>query len=346
MRFHVLWCIVIALLQGYGSVYGLLPFNAFGDSSYGNQVKNVKRYIDQLNIEPIELQVKESDSSSNKLQRAGFLATRPNALGTIIFCHGYTSSKHESFFFKTFFPNFNAVTFDFRAHGDLADGQYSTIGANEIYDVAAAVEFVKSHPELKDKPVIGFGFSMGAVSLIRAQARWNDLFDMLILDSPFDSSDDCMSRELDKKMTINVLGRSFRVPGKRLIMRSLYNERLSPIVRYIFKWITGFNPSQIATKYVRVAPVETASNVKVPCLFITCVKDNKVSVESVRNLYYAVDAPFKRLWITQGIKHCSAFLTSPEVYWYKLNKFVKKVLEKDMKNKEKIVDERVTISVM
>jgi len=345
MRLHTVLLLMVSVCI-YHSAYGLLPFNAFSDISYANQVKNVKKYINQLHVQPIELKSKESDDSSKQLTRKGFLATRPNALGTIIFCHGYTSSKHESFFFKTFFPNFNAITFDFRAHGDLADGQYSTIGANEIHDVSAAVDYVKSHPDLKDKPVIGFGFSMGAVSLMRAQARWKNLFDMLILDSPFDSSDDCMSKALDQKMTVNVLGRSFKIPGKNLVMRSLYNERWSPVIRYVFHWITGFNPSQISTKFVKVAPVETAADIKVPCLFITCVKDNKVPVDSVKRLYMAVDAPFKRLWITQGIKHCSAYLTNPELYWYKMNKFVKKVLDKEMKNKEKIIDERVSISLV
>ena len=325
------------------SLYALLPFNVYGEPTYSSQVKNVKKYIEQMHVEPITLESKLHDDSDQRLIRKGYLAIRPNALGTIVFCHGYTSCKHEAFFFKTFFPNFNAVAFDFRAHGDLTEGQQSTIGADEIHDVAAAVEYVKSHPELKDKPVIGFGFSMGAVSLLRAEARWNNLFDMLILDSPFDSSDDCMSKGLDERMTFTLFSRTFKVPGKKLIMRSLYSERWSPVIKYVFQWVSGFNPNQIATKFTSVEPIKTAPDIKVPCLFITCAKDAKVPVEAVKRLYNAVGSSFKRMWITQGFQHCSAYLTNPEVYWYKMNKFVRKVLDGDMKQKDKIIDERVTI---
>lgn len=346
MQFGIHVLFVMSLCITAGNLYGLLPFSSTDDISYVNQVKNVKKHMHEFKVSQISFESKESDTSDKMLTRKGFLTIRPNALGTVIYCHGYTSSKHESFFFKTFLPNFNALAFDFRAHGELADDQHSTIGGDEIYDVLAAVEFVKSQPELKDKPIIGFGFSMGAVSLLRAQARWPNLFDMLILDSPFDSGYECMSQGLDNIMTFKLFGRIYHLPGKSLVLKSLYSERLSPLVKYFFKLVTGFNPNQIPTKFVHVAPIESAQNIKIPCLFFACIKDKKVPVDAVRRLYNAVDSPFKRMWITQGVKHCSAYLTNPEVYWYKINKFVKKVLEKDMKVKEKIVDERVMISVI
>lgn len=338
---------VLMILCVTHTMYGLLPFNSFGsDVSYADQVKNSKVRMQEFKVEQISFESRENEISPRKFVRKGFLMTRPHALGTIVFCHGYTHSKHESFFFKTFFPNFNALAFDFRAHGELTEGQCSTIGADEIYDVRAAVDFLKSRPDLRGKPIIGFGFSMGAVSLIQAEIRWPGLFEMLILDSPFDSSYDCMSKGLDKVMTFEILGRKYRIPGKKLIMKSLYNETLSPFMKYLFKLVSGFNPHQIPTKFSHVAPIEQAHKVKIPCLFFACVKDTKVPVEAVRRLYNAVDSPFKRMWITHGIQHCSAYLTNPELYWYRMNKFVKKVLNNDMKVSEKIVDDRVSISVV
>lgn len=345
MRFTIFIIMIFVCAIVVKDTYALLPFNVFRDDlSYDKQVKNIKKHMHEFKASIISFESKENETSNKMLTRKGFLTTRPNALGTVILCHGYTHSKHEAFFFKTFFPHFNALAFDFRAHGELADGQHSTIGADEIWDVIAAVEFVKNHPELKNKPIIGFGFSMGAVSLLRAQARWQNLFDMLILDSPFDSGYDCMNQGLEKLLQVKLFGRNYQLPGRKLILNSLYSERLSAIIKYVFKLVTGFNPNQISTKFVHVAPIETAQNIKIPCLFVACVQDNKVPVDAVRRLYNAVDSPFKRMWITQGIKHCSSYLTNPEGYWYKLNKFVKKVLENDMKVKEKIVDERVMIS--
>lgn len=347
MLFGLTRLLLAFIFLGYYELHGLLPFSKFSaDISYGDQIKNIKKYMQDLRVEHISFESKENEFSDRMFTRNGFLMIRPQALGTVIFCHGYTHSKHESFFFKTFFPHFNALAFDFRAHGELTQGQCSTVGADEIYDVLAAVNFVKNHPELKNKPIIGFGFSMGAVSLLRAQSRWQNLFDMLILDSPFDSGYECMSKALDNLMNIRIFGRVYHVPGKTLIMKSLYSERLSPFIKYIFKLVTGFNPNKTPTKFVHVAPIEGANRIKIPCLFFACVKDNKVPVDAVRRLYEAVDSPFKRMWITQGIKHCSSYLTNPEGYWYKMNKFVKKVLENDMKVKEKIIDERLSISVL
>ena len=329
------------------NVDALMPFNAWGaDMSYANQVKSVKKHMNQVSVEQVSIESKENEVSGKFFKRNALLAKRPNALGTVIYCHGYTSSKHESFFFKTFLPHFNALAFDFRAHGELTQGQKSTIGADEIYDVQAAVEYVKNHPDLQGKPIIGFGFSMGAVSLLRAQGRWQNLFDALILDSPFDSGQDCMSQGLDKMMEFKFLGKKYHIPGKNLIMKSLYNPYLSPMVKQIFKWVTGFNPNEIPTKFVPVAPIDSAPNIKVPCLFFACVKDNKVPVDAVRRIYQAVNSPFKRMWITHGFKHCSSFISNPELYWYKINSFVRKVLDNEMTEKEKIVDDRVTISVI
>lgn len=340
--------LVISLVFTIQTTYSWSLKNVLSmDSEYGNQLKTVKKQMEQMRVEAVSFESQESEVSEKKIKRKAFLALRPNALGTIVFCHGYTHSKHEAFFFKTFFPNFHALAFDFRAHGELTNGQYSTIGADEIHDVAAAVEFVKAHPELKDKPVIGFGFSMGAVSLLRAQARWGNLFDALIVDTPFESSTKRMSEGLDSMMSYKFLGRSYRLPGKNLIMKSLYSERMRPIINPIFRWISSFDPHKVPTKFVAVEPIDTVSKITIPCMFIACVRDGQVPVEAVRSLYDNVGSSYKRMWITQGVNHCTAYLTNPELYWYRLNKFVKKVLDgpEAMKVQEKIVDDRVTISV-
>ena len=338
--------LIIILFFNVNSISSLLSFNSlYIDVDYSNQVKNYKKSIREFKVEQISFDSKENSLSTKTIKRKGLLALRNNAIGTIVFCHGYSHSKHEAFFFKTFFPNFNALAFDFRAHGELVDGQYSTVGADEIYDVKAAVDFVKSRPDLVGKPIIGFGFSMGAVSLLQAQSSWPNLFDMLILDSPFDSGYDCMSCGIDSLMTVKIFGRKYRIPGKNLIMKSLYCQALCPVMKYIFRIVSGFDFNKVPTKFVHVSPIDGAFNIKIPCLFFACVKDANVSVDSVLRLYNAVDSVFKRIWITYGIRHCSAYLTNPEIYLYKMNKFIKKVLEKDMKVKEKVVDERLSLFV-
>jgi alpha-beta hydrolase superfamily lysophospholipase len=314
-------------------------------SSYQNHIQASKRAVAGFTVDLVSFPVQQGAQSQATFLRKGFLAIRPDALGTIIICHGYTHSKHEAFFFKMLFSHFNVLAFDFRGHGELVEkGQFSTIGRDEVYDVLGAVEFVKSYQPLQGKPIIGFGFSMGAVSLLQAQAEFGGLFDMLILDSPFDSSSDCMEKGLDRIFTYHILGKEHHLPGKAVVMRILYSESMRPVIKKFFQWTTGMNPYQIPTKFVPVVPLKNASKVTIPCLFISCEQDKSVKVDSVLRLYESIQSPFKRLWITKGVKHCGSCLAQPELYAYKVNKFINKVLKNDFSIPEKIRDDRVSIA--
>ncbi len=303
-----------------------------------------KQMLSGLEVQSIFFPVQKNSMTLETFNRKGLLALRPDALGTVIICHGYTQSKHEAFFLKILFSHFNVLAFDFRAHGELIeDGQFSTIGRDEIFDVIGAVQFVKALPSSQGKPIIGFGFSMGAVSLLQAQAQYQDLFDILILDSPFDSSSECMAHNVDRMLTFKMFGKERRFPGKAVIMKMLYSEKMSPLVKKFFRWASGMNPYTVQTKFVPVIPIEHAAKVTIPCFFISCECDKSVKVDSVMRLYEEVRSSFKRLWITHGLKHCGSCLAQPELYAYKVNKFIHAVLKKDFRVSEKIRDDRVMI---
>lgn len=314
------------------------PFEA-----YKNHIDGIKDYMDTFQVETVSFPVQKDAKSQETLTRKGFLALRPNALGTVVICHGYTQSKHEAFFFRTLFPHFHVLAFDFRAHGELTAGQYSTIGRDEMFDVKGAVDWVRTHPELADKPIIGFGFSMGAVSLLQAQSHFKNLFDLMILDSPFDSSSDCMSRSIDRMLTIKFLGQKYKLPGKWLFMKALYNPQLRPMVKMFFAWASGMNPYMVPTRFVPVIPLDHAHEIKIPCLFVSCENDKSVSVDRVRRLYETIESAYKRLWITRGPKHCGSCLAQPELYSYKVNRFIKNALDGSWSQAAKIRDDRISI---
>lgn len=311
--------------------------------AYQQYVDSIKQSLAGFEVQDVSFPVFQNGNSAETFTRKGLLALKPNALGTVIICHGYTHSKHEAFFFKTLFSHFNVLAFDFRGHGELIEGQFSTIGRDEIYDVEGAVRFIKSLPECQSKPIIGFGFSMGAVSLLQAQAEFGNLFEMLILDSPFDSSSECMERSIDRLLTYNIFGKQRQIPGKKIMMKVLYSDRMRPVVRKFFHWASGMDPYKVPTKFVPVIPIMSASKITIPCFFISCEQDKSVHVSSVLRLYDVVSSPFKRLWITHGIKHCGSCLSQPEMYTYKINKFINSVLKKNFKVPAKIRDDRVAI---
>lgn len=330
-------------LYAHGYPFQLFKSNKDPFKAYKDHIDGIKDYMDTFKVETVSFPVQKDAHSRDTFIRKGFLTLRPNALGTVVICHGYTHSKHEAFFFRTLFPHFHVLAFDFRAHGDLIEGQQSTIGRDEMFDVKGAVDFVKSHPELQGKPVIGFGFSMGAVSLLQAQSHFQDLFDLMIMDSPFDSSSDCMGRSIDKILTVRLFGQRYKLPGKWLFMKALYNPYCRPMIKQFFAWASGMNPNAVPTKFVPVIPLDHAYDIKIPCMFITCENDKSVTVDRVRRLYDAVSAPYKRLWITSGPSHCGSCLAQPELYSYKVNRFIKNALDASWDEAAKIRDDRVSI---
>ncbi len=334
--FYILFIVMTTI-----SLHAILPSIMISqDSSDQDHVEKMKESLQSFTLEPIEFPVQKSKTDTTNFIRKGILAIRPEAIATVIVCHGFTQSKTETAFFRTFFPRCNVIAFDFRAHGELIDGQYSTIGNDEMYDVKGAVDFVKAHPELQNKPIVGFGFSMGAVTLIQAQAEFSNLFDAIIMDSPFDSSSDCMAACLDKMLTVKLFGQKYRIPGRNVMLKCFYCQRLQPIMRKVFCYVVGFKDLSARTQFQPVLPIDNAPKITIPCFFITCENDKKVPVNCVQRLYNSVSSCYKRLWISHGARHCASCLESPELYAYRVNKFIKNALNKSWKEAEKIHDDR------
>jgi pimeloyl-ACP methyl ester carboxylesterase len=313
-------------------------------ASFREDVEHFGDSATHIKIESVEFPVQQSMKNTDTFIRKGIFIIRPQAIGTVVVCHGFTQSKNEAAFFRTLFPHFNVFAFDFRAHGELIDGQYSTIGSEEVFDVKGAVEFVKKRPENFNKPVIGFGFSMGAVSLIQAQAQFPDLFEVLILDSPFDSSTECMAKSIDKMLTFNLFGQKYQMPGRGIMMKCLYSKRLQPAMRKVFCYATGFHNAVAKTKFIPVLPINHIGRITIPCFFITCEKDKKVPVGCVRRLYDEVHSNYKRLWITHGPRHCGSCLQNPEWYTYRVNKFISDAFDKSWSVADEVYDDRIVIA--
>lgn len=103
----------------------------------------------------------------------------------VLVTHGFNANK-ENFLVPAVLLHqmgYDAVLFDFRAHGDSA-GRTSTFGLREGRDVEAARQWIRrTHP---GRPIYALGYSMGGAAVIEAAAR-HGLFDRVVLDSTFGS---------------------------------------------------------------------------------------------------------------------------------------------------------------
>jgi pimeloyl-ACP methyl ester carboxylesterase len=308
--------------------------------------KNDKASFKDAIIEDILIYPRLSDGSDQYLQRRGILIRYADAVATILLCHGFLCDKYDIACFRNIFPvgRFNFLTFDFRGHGEDAQGQVSTLGHNEALDVIAAAEFAHNRPELKDKPLFFWGFSMGAVAAIKAQGDDDNLFSAMILDCPYGSSESVIKQGFDQ-MRFSLFGYTFDIPGRTLLEKYALHPYVQSFVQKMLKVALHWDTKQVQLKAVPTYPIESAKKISVPCFFIHCKNDEKVPTKSAEELYSGVMG-YKRLWITNGRRHFDSFFYNPEQYAYRVSKFLEQVLDKSLfeKKQTKIINDETDVS--
>lgn len=124
--------------------------------------------------------------SSKGVELEAWSIPKVNARRTVLIFHGYASSKSKMLEEAKSFHVLDSACLmvDFRGGGG-STGDTCTIGYNEADDVAAAFAFAKSH--WPANPIVLYGESMGAASILRAIALHAIEPDSAILACPFDS---------------------------------------------------------------------------------------------------------------------------------------------------------------
>ena len=308
----------------------ILHAHSHNDHVYGSIIPEKTKTANGVTVEHIRLYPQEGHESPKRITRQAMLAHSPDAQATVLVCHGFMCDKYDVGMIRRIFKtkNFNIMTFDFRAHGQDGEGQYCTFGRDEALDVVAAAKFLRNHPELCDKPLFVYGFSMGAVSAIEAQALESELFDAMILDCPFDSSERVIKTGLDC-LKCSVFGFEFEMPGKELLQKYAFHPYVQALVKAVLKTVAQMDATGVCTNFCPIHPAESAKKITVPVFFIHCKNDQKVSVDQVRRVYEGA-AGYKRLWLTNGRRHYDSFFYNPEKYIENVRAFYHQVLNGEL----------------
>lgn len=302
----------------------LYPINV---GSYGDIVSQDHMYAHNAVADEVIIHPQKSHDSEEYLTRKGLLVRYKDAKATVLISHGFMCDRYLSGSLRYVLPQgkYNFMTFDFRAHGEDAQGQYCTLGRDEAYDVIAAAKFLRNHPNLKGKPLIAYGFSMGAVASIEAQAKDGTLFDAMILDCPFDSTENVIKMGLSK-MKMSVWGYEFDMPGRYFLEKYAFHPYVQSFLKVWLKVVANMETQHIQTHMQPLNPVESIKLVTVPCFFIHCKNDDRVSIAAIKNIYESASG-YKKLWLTEGRGHFDSFFYSPERYSREVKNFLGQALQ-------------------
>ncbi len=305
--------------------YAVLPACV---NEYGDIIESTTPSINGPVIEKIVLYPKQCSGSKRRIVRNALLARYKGAQASILICHGFMCDRFDAGILRSLFPRgkFNFMTFDFRAHGECCDGQCCTLGRDEKYDVIAAARFLRGHEYLKGTPLIVYGFSMGAVAAIEAQAKDSILFDAMILDCPFESTENVLKRSLDN-IKVSAFGYEFSLPGRSFLQRYAFHPYVQSMLKLVLKAIAHVDSKKMEIRAYPISPLESVKKISVPVFYILCKNDEKISVTAIRALFDRTASEYKQLWITNGRRHFDSFFYSPEVYTDRVRSFVCKCLD-------------------
>ncbi len=294
---------------------------------YGNYVHRFKSEP-KPKIERIDITSQKSDGSQETITRKGILVHYPNARANMVISHGFMCDKFDVGFLRSIFPRgqYNFLTYDFRAHGEHPEGQLCTFGRDEALDVQAAGRYLKNHPELSKLPTIAYGFSMGAVATIEAQAKDPELFKALVLDCPFDSTENIVKKSL-QGLKVSLFGYEMDLPGRTYLEKYAFHPYVQSFIKFMLKTVAHMDSKNIQTFMYRFSPAESVKKIKAPCLFIHCKYDQRVPVEAIRKIFNGAQGQ-KQLWVTNGRGHYDSVFFNPEKYAKRVGKFYEEVLKK------------------
>ena len=237
-------------------------------------------------------------STVDGLTLAGwFVPPAPDSGGaTIIYVHGFAGNRGEMLPQAALMTTqgYGALLIDLRNCGD-SEGTQTTLGFREPLDVAAAVEYLQTRPEVDADRIALVGVSLGAAASIRAAAVTPQVRGV-VAESAFSSLQDNVEEGV-----------------RRLV--GLPPFPFAPLVVFLAARALGQNMNA-------VRPVDDVGRIAPRALLLIHGSDDHlIDVGNSRRLFAAAGAP-KDLWIVPGGHHSDLMDVAPEEFHARLTGFL------------------------
>ena len=207
---------------------------------------------------------------------------------TVILAHGRSANRkrmlpHADYLHR---EGFSVFMFDFRYHGE-SEGDTSTFGAKEQWDVEGAVAYLKKRTDVDPERIGVQGNSVGAVAGILAAEELPEIKG-LICEAPFNN----LNGLLD------------------YIIHDLIGAPTFPFT-VLTKW---FSELRMGVDFDQVAPDKIIGKISPrPIFLIDDLEDDLTPKDSVEVLYEAAREP-KALWQIPDCPHDLGYECAPEEY--------------------------------
>lgn len=240
------------------------------------QGKTLRKY--EIDYRPVDLITEDGI-------RLSAWYTPPRNGAVILLAHGYGNKRPEWVYALLARKKYGVLAWDARAHGE-SDGNISTIGYLEVLDVKAALEYVRTQPDVDH--IGAWGGSMGGATVIRAAAEFPQI-EAVFVDSSFTSLEDEFN---------------YLVPY----------PLINPVAKFIVTSGTGLNLDQVnpLDDIVRISPR--------PVYIVQGMADTVAPPDSGEKLFNAAGEP-RFLWQQDKVPHQSMFLDNPRRYQRRLVDF-------------------------
>ena len=264
---------------------------------YGKYYENIcigQRFLKEHNAQDVYVE------SFDGLKLHAMWVPAENPKGTILFAHGYRSSKLVDFSlaFNLYFNlGMNILVPDQRAHGE-SEGRIITFGVKESRDMGSWIDF--HNENFGDFPIVLSGLSMGASTMLYlADKNLPDNVRGIIADCGFTSP---------KEILASVFRNVIHLPAAPTLLAAELFARI----------FGGFSFTQEDTRI-------SLKNSKIPVLMVHGVDDDFVPCEMTKQGYAACTGP-KELLLVDGAEHGVSFLVAREEYTKMVCEFLTKYL--------------------
>lgn len=251
---------------------------------------------------------------SNGLMLSACLYTRneSESRGLIVFCPEFGANKWSwrNYALALWEAGYDILSFDFRNQGEsdahTSYKQLHWLTEYEIDDVHAVIDYIKSHPDLRERSIGLMGVSRGGTAALAAGSE-SPHVELICADSAF-PTEPMMLYYVDRWVSL------FASVKMHQIMPQWHTRFLVKLAKWSSQWSNGCTYAEVLPRLKRMSRRKRT-------FLIAGTRDSFVPPELTYTLRNSLGETCEELWMVKGAKHNQSRKVDPQGYQDRLVSF-------------------------